>query len=211
MNKILIAKNVHHCTDYITWVKKSVKQCNKNAQLPRAIAIDGQLYVHHGKGADKAIRREIIGAINGMVGRRNDGGFDSMKFRNGKATTRKRLFRKIRQQVTIRCGERRRRMKKREHRCRKEVHAEDKIRFSANLAATSSVTAGGAIAKLDGAVIAIRGVGEEVCPSHLNKMWLAWKGKIDVKTFYRLESSGECTGQRSLLHDEATIQVYRTG
>ena len=38
-----------------------------------------------------------------------------------------------------------------------------------------------------------------MCPSYLNKMWLAWDGKTDVKTFYRLGSSGEHTEKRSPL------------
>ena len=95
MNKIIISKNTHQSTAYITWVKKNPPRQQSKSQLPRAIAIDGELYVHHGKRGDNIVRREIIKATTNMLGRRNDGYFDTMRIRDGKPTTRKRLFRKI--------------------------------------------------------------------------------------------------------------------
>ena len=108
-----------------------------------------------------------------------------MKFQNGKDTTRKRLFHKIQQQVTIRCSERRRRAKRVEHRWRKMEHMRDKKRFAVHLRTTVEIIAGGAVTETTMPVTAIRGMGEDIHPARLNKKWLAWKGKADVKTFYK--------------------------
>ena len=119
--------------------------------------------------------------MSGMLGRRNDGGFDTTKFQNGKPATRKRLFRKIRQQITIEQAELRRRRIEREQKTRRKDHVSDKKQFSANLAAgAAKATAGGAVIRQDGEVTAIRGVGENMTPLVLNKMWLSWDGEIDA-------------------------------
>ena len=176
-----------------------VRKQTKGLQLPRAIAIDSQRYVSHGKGIDRIIRREVVHVINGMVGRRNDGGFDSMKFRNGKSTTRRRLFHKVRQQVIIRRSEQCRRIKKRDQRDRKKRHTDDQARFMAKIAAMANITAGGAVTNIDGGVTAIRGMGDDIFPSHLNEMWLSWDAKTDVKTFYGRETRGDNVGKQSPL------------
>ena len=51
----------------------------------------------------------------------------------------------------------------------------------------------------EGGITAIRGIGENITPSILNKMWLQWDGRTDVKLFYGKENIGEHVGQQSPL------------